>query len=466
MRHTRTHRLVLCALPLWLLPALAEAAHVNVIELDNRIINPVTQQYIEEAIERSEQDASACLILKLDTPGGLLDSTRAIVKRIMNARVPVVVYVAPSGSRAGSAGVFITLSAHVAAMAPSTNIGAAHPVGVGGEGGPLKKLIKRLRQPADGRRETEEPVEEELIEEETRDPMGDKILNDTVAWITTIAAARGRNEVWAKQAVTESVSVTDVEAVHQRIVDLVAPDLPQLLRQIDGRRVTIGGIEVELATADAVIVELPMTRRQQFLAVITNPNIAYLLMMLGTFGLIFEFTHPGIGFPGIAGLICLLLALYAFQSLPVSYVALALIGLGLALFIAELQVVSGGLLGFGAVVALTLGSLMLFESPDPALRVSLRVVVPTVGTLAAIALLLVQQALRAQAQPTTTGAEGLRGQVGEARTPLDPAGTVFVQGALWSARSARPVPRGGPVRVLRVEGITLVVEPMEQPGGS
>ena len=427
--------------------------HVNVIELDNRIISPVTQQYITHAIERSEADGARALILLLDTPGGLLESTRAIVKRLMNARVPVVVYVAPSGSRAGSAGVFITLAAHVAAMAPSTNIGAAHPVTVGEGGGPVKKLIRRIRPDA-----KHEQGEEEVVEEESRDPMADKILNDTVAWITTIAKARGRNEAWAAKAVTESFSVTETEAVKESIVDLIAADLPDLLAQLDGRRVELAGVEVELQTAGASAVRIPMSRRQEFLATITNPNIAYLLMLLGTLGLIFEFTHPGIGFPGIAGLICLLLALYAFQALPVSYAGIALMAVGIALLIAEIKVVSYGLLGVGGVIALTLGSLMLFESPDPAIRVSLQVILPTVLTLAAIILFVVQRALRAQTQRVTTGAAGLLGEIGTASTDLNPEGKVFVHGELWSAASQHPITQGEKVRVIKVEGLQLLVD--------
>ncbi|MBI2103958.1 MAG: nodulation protein NfeD [Candidatus Omnitrophica bacterium] len=438
----------------------ARAAHVNVIELDNQIINPVTQQYITDAIERSEADGAVCLVLMLDTPGGLLESTRAIVKRIMNARVPVAVYVAPSGSRAGSAGVFITLAAHVAAMAPSTNIGAAHPVAVGEGGGPIKRLVRRIKREAG----------EETVEEEAPDPMAQKILNDTVAWVTTIAKTRGRNETWAAKAVTESFSVTEQEAVQERIVDLVAADLPDLLAKSHGRRVELAGAPVELQTQEADLVRLPMSRRQEFLAVITNPNIAYLLMLLGTLGLIFEFTHPGIGFPGIAGLICLLLALYAFQALPISYAAVALIAVGIGLLVAEVKVTSYGLLGAGGVIALTLGSLMLFESPDPHLRVSLHVILPTVATLAAIILFVVQRALRAQAVPVATGAQGLVGSIGEASTDLNPDGQVFVHGESWSASSPRPVRRGEKVRVVRVEGLHLHVIryqiPVDRPGDS
>ena len=434
-------------------PSKGFAAHVNVIELDNQIISPVTQQYIVDAIERSERDGAACLVIKLDTPGGLLESTRAIVKRIMNAKVPVAVYVAPSGSRAGSAGVFITLAGHIAAMAPSTNIGAAHPVVVGDGGGPVRRLIKRV---------TGEKKEE--VEETETDPMAEKIINDTVAWVTTIAKARGRNEAWAAKAVTHSVSVTETEAVKERIVDLIATDVPDLLTKIDGRKVELAGAPVELHTAKAEIVSVPMSKRQLFLAIITNPNIAYLLMLFGVLGLIFEFTHPGIGFPGIAGLICLLLALYAFQTLPVNYVAVALIVLGIGLLIAELKIVSHGLLAIGGVICLTLGSLMLFESPDPTLHVSLRVIVPTVATLAGIILFVLQRALSAQRRRVTTGAQGLIGTVGVARTALKPDGTVFVRGELWNATSSKTVPEGTKVRITKIEGLRLFVEPVMRGG--
>ena len=430
-----------------------QAAHVNVIELDNQIVSPVTQQYIEEAISRSETDAAVCLVILLDTPGGLLESTRAIVKRIMNAKVPVAVYVAPSGSRAGSAGVFITLAGHVAAMAPSTNIGAAHPVAVGEGGGPVKRLIKRVRRDA----KRPDDIEEETVEE-ADDPMSEKIMNDTVAWITTIAKTRGRNEAWAVKAVTESVSVTEVDAVREHIVDLVAADLPDLLRQIDGRTVTLVGVKVALATKDAQLVRIPMTARQRFLAVITNPNIAYLLMMLGTLGLIFEFTHPGVGFPGIAGLMCVLLALYAFQALPISYVAVALLVLGLGLLVAELFVTSFGLLAVGGVIALTLGSLMLIESPQPHFQISLAVIIPTVATLAAIVLFVLQRAVKAQRSRVTTGPQGLLGERGTASTDLTPNGTVFVHGELWNATGSQPIRKGDPVRVVKVDGLQLLVE--------
>ena len=448
-------RWILLAISTLCSAAPVHAAHVNVAELDNQIISPVTQQYILESLAASERDGAQCLILILDTPGGLLESTRAIVKGLMNARVPVVVYVGPSGARAGSAGVFITLASHIAAMAPSTNIGAAHPVDAGG-GGPVKKLIRTIKRGADHRNRERE--DEEIIEEESKDPMSEKILNDTVAWVTTIARSRHRNEAWAARAVTESVSVTEDEAIQQHIVDLTAKDVNALLMSIDGWPVETAAGPLTLSTKGADIRRLPMTARQRFFAIITHPSIAYLLMLFGTLGLVFEFTHPGIGFPGIAGLMCLILALYAFQTLPINYAALALIGLGLVLLVAEVKVISHGLLALGGVIALTLGSLLLVEAPDPALRVSLSVILPTVGTIAAVVLFIVGRAVRAHAQPAASGASALVGTLGTASTDLDPSGQVFVHGELWQAASPQPIRQGERVRVVAVRGLQLTVE--------
>jgi len=447
--------------PCWSYPTAPGATPViHVIQIDNQIITPVVQKYVETAIDRAESEHAVCLVIMLDTPGGLMESARAIVKRIMNSEVPIVVYVAPSGSRAASAGVFITLAAHVAAMAPSTNIGAAHPVTLGGMGESMEKVIKRAEKG-----ELEKGVGEgvadkrEVVKEEQRSPTEEKILNDTVAWVTTIAKARGHNEKWAEKAVTESLSLTEEEAVKEHVVDFVAQDLPDLLSQLNGRTVQIKGTTVTLTTAGVAAVTFPMTRWQEFLTVIAHPNVAYLLMMLGILGLIVEFTHPGIAFPGIAGAICLLLALYAFQILPVNYAAVALLILGLALLAAEVKVVSHGLLALGGAICLTLGSVLLFQSPEPALRVSLSVILPMVLTLVCITLIVLNRAVRSLRYPVVTGAQGLIGEIGEAMTDLDPEGTVFVHGENWTARTATPIPRGEKVRVVRVKGLSLEVEP-------
>ena len=409
----------------------APAGQVHAIELENQIISPVTQQYILDAIRDAEQANAELLLLTLDTPGGLLESTRAIVKAIMNARVPVVVYIAPSGARAGSAGVFITLASHIAAMAPSTTIGAAHPVTVGGDGGPSKP------------------------DKAHDDAMAQKILNDTVSWVTTIARARGRNEAWAAKAVTESVSVGDTEAVRERIVDLIARDRAELLKKLDGWPVeTLAGPRT-LSTAGAQLIDHPMTARQRFLATITNPTIAYLLMLLGTLGLVFEFTHPGISFPGVAGLICVILALYAFQTLPINYAGLALLALGMLLLVAEAKMPGFGLLGLGGVGCLALGSVMLVREPE--LRVAPMVIVPVVAGTSLIVLFLLRLALRARQRPVSTGIEGLLGLEGTAETDLTPSGQVFVRGELWSAVAPESIAQGSRVRVTGVDGLTLRV---------
>ena len=442
--------LLMLALGLAIAAGPVPQGHVNLIELDNQIISPVTAQYIEDAISRSESDGAVCLIIELDTPGGLLESTREIVKRFMNANVPVVVYVAPSGSRAGSAGVFITLAAHVAAMAPSTNIGAAHPVLMGGEDEGLKKILR--------------PGDQDGKTTETANPMMQKIINDTVAWITGIARARGRNVEWARKAVTESVSVGEDEAVKEHIVDLVARDVPDLLNKLMGRKVELKDKTAVLFTHDVTIVKMPMRWTQRLLATVVHPNVAYILMMLGILGLIFEFTHPTFGFSGIAGLICLLLALYAFQVLPVSYAAVGLILLGLGLLIAEIKVVSHGLLAVGGMIALILGSLLLYESPSPVIRVSLAVILTVVFTLSAMILFIVWRAVAIQSQPVVTGMAGMVGEAGEAATVLAPEGQVFVHGEIWSASATSAVRKGEAVRVRRVDGLCLIVEPLKPSG--
>ncbi len=433
-------------LALALPPATAGAPaprHVDLIRLDNRIISPVTAHFIDAAIGRAETGGAQCLVIELDTPGGLLESTRDIVKRIMNARVPVVVYVAPPGSRAASAGVFITLSAHVAAMAPSTNIGAAHPITMGDNEGIGRML------PRDG------------ATTPTLSTGGEKVLNDTVAWIEGIARARGRNVEWAKKAVTESVSVGQNEALKEKIVDLVAANTDELLARLDGREVALPDRTVRLATRGARLDTFEMGWTQRLLSAVVHPNVAYILMMLGILGLIFEFTHSGTGFSGLAGLICLLLAFYAFQVLPVSYAALGLILVGLGMLIAEIKVVSHGLLAAGGVVALLLGSLMLFQSPAPELRVSLALALTTVATVAGIVLFLVWNAVRAQTRPALAGAAAMIGETGRAMTDLNPDGQVFVHGEIWNATAAAAVAAGAPVRVTRVDGLHLTVERIE-----
>lgn len=463
----------------------AQAGFVRVITIDDNIINPVAAEYIAQAVARAEEENAECLIIVLDTPGGLLASTRTIIKEILNADIPIVVYVAPSGARAGSAGVFITLASHIAAMAPSTNIGAATPVDLGGEGESWRKALKdfekkleeleRRQKKSESQEkkgaeaetpegeskapEETEPTEEEAdTDEAVKSTLQDKILKDTIAWTRGIARVRGRNEEWAVEAVTKAVSITETEALEKNVVDLVCRDLDELLDKIHGREVELPKRTVILETKGARIEYLAMSTRQKILNTLSNPNIAYILMMLGFFGLLFEVTHPGIGFPGIAGAICLILAFYSFQTLPVDYAGVLLIILALILFVAEAKITSYGLLTIGGLVCMTLGSIMLIDTPYDFLKVSNLVIFPVVLTTAAIAIFLVTLVIRAHARKSVTGQEGLVGLIGRAETDISPEGKVYVHGEIWNARSASPINRGTSVKVVKVDGMTVIVE--------
>lgn len=470
---------------------LADSNFIRVIMIDDEIINPVAAEYIGQAIDDAERDGAECLIIQLDTPGGLLASTRIIVKDLLNSDVPVIVYVSPSGARAGSAGVFITLASNIAAMAPSTNIGAAHPVNIGGEGESFQRALKELerklqdleRRQKDLQPPGEEPIEGEPLgeqplgseplgestdpaaeeestkdEESTGSTMGDKVLKDTIAWTRGIARLRGRNEEWAVEAVTKSVSIPETEALEQNVIDLICADLDELIEKIDGREVKIASGSVILKTKGARVEQRDMSGRQKILNAISNPNIAYILMMLGFFGLLFEVTHPGIGFPGIAGAICLILAFYSFQTLPVNYAGVLLILLAFVLFIAEAKVASYGLLTVGGLVCMTLGSIMLIDTPYDFLRVSNTVIFPMVLTTAGIAIFLVTLVVRAHSRKSVTGQDGLVGLTGTAETDIAADGKVYVHGEIWNARSGSPIEKGKKVKVVRVDGMTVVVE--------
>lgn len=467
---------------------------VSVITIDDEVINPVIAQYISKAIERAEQDGSQALIIKLDTPGGLLASTRTIVKEELNANAPVIVYVSPSGARAGSAGVFITLAANIAAMAPSTNIGAAHPVDIGGDSSwreafeKLERKVKEMEERQQGkqaapeskqaapeqkqvepkqaapaqRQAAPEPKQAEpapkQAEPATGSTMGDKVLHDTVAWVQAIARERGRNEEWAVKSVTESVSITETEALQNNVINFISKDVKELLAQVDGVEVKTAAGPVTLHTKGAEIKYFDMNTRERILNAISNPNVAYILMMLGFFGLLFEVTHTGAWFPGIAGAICLILAFYSFQALPINYAGALLIILALIMFVAEAKVTSYGLLTIGGIICMTLGSLMLIDSPYSFLRISTAVVLPTVFATAAIVVFLVTLVIRAHARRSIAGQEGLIGMIGTAETDIMPEGKVFVHGEIWNAHSADSVKKGDPVKITKVEGMMLTVE--------
>ena len=462
---------------------------IHVIQLNDAGINPITAEYIIHGIDRAYEAKAQCLVIMLDTPGGLLDSTRHIVKKMLTSKVPIVVYIAPSGSRAGSAGVFLTYASHVAAMAPSTNIGAAHPVqmaeGVSrreGDWDELKELIKEMKA---SRQETKILKEEEEIPSVTKngeapqdsptpksplekeefpqdaDPMSRKILNDTVAFVKAIAKERHRNVEWAVESVTRSSSITAQEALEKGVVEILADNLDDLLRQLDGRVITLNSDEARvLKTKDASVEKEEMDARQKFFNILANPNIAYILMILGFYGLLFELTHPGFGVPGVLGAIFLILAFYSMQTLPTNYAGLALMILGMALLVAEAFVPGFGLLTLGGLVSLVLGSLLLFDSVDPVMRVSKSVILAVSFSTAAISVFLLQSVIRAQRARILGGQKGLVGESGEARTEINAAqsGTVFIHGELWNAQSDEMIRPGDKIRVIEVKGLKLKVE--------
>jgi len=417
--------LVLCGL-WWCAPVTTGADTVIDVHQVEGVINPVVVEYMTDSIRRAEDARAVAVIFQLDTPGGLVDSTREIVKALLNANVPTVVYVAPSGARAASAGTFITMAGHVAAMAPGTNIGAAHPVS--GEG---KDIEGDMRQKAE---------------------------NDLAAFARAIAEKRQRNVEWAEKAVRESVAVTEVEAQAQRVIDLIAEDIPDLVKKLDGRQVTLVGNTVTLHTAGATVRSRQMNWRQRFLAALSHPQIALMLLSLGSIGLLVELYNPGLIFPGVVGALALLLAFYSLQTLPINYTGLLLIGLGMVMFILEIKVTSFGMLILGGIVSMSLGALMLIDSPEEYLRIPVSTIVLVVGTTAGLFLFVVGAAVRSVGRKPVSGREGLIGAMGTVKGRIDPAGTVFVQGTLWSARSTVPIEAGETVRVVGIDGLKLTVE--------
>jgi membrane-bound serine protease (ClpP class) len=399
---------------------------VLIADLDG-VISPASSSYLVRVVDVAERDEAACLIFMIDTPGGLDVSMREITKRILSAKVPVVVYVAPKGARAASAGVFILYASHVAAMAPGTNVGAAHPVSMGGE--------------------------------QMDSVMTEKVTNDAVAYLQALAKERGRNAEWAELSVRESASVDAETAVGLGVADLIAVNEDELIEKLDGREVKVQDVVVVLDTRDSQKREVKMTLRERLLLLLTNPNIAYILLLLGVYGLFFELQNPGMIFPGVVGGICLILGFYSLHVLPVNYAGLALIILSAILFILEIYIVSQGLLTIGGVVALVFGSLILFESDVPYLRVSWEVIMLVVIIVAGFVIFLLTLGVRAQFRSKTTGSEGIVGKTGTAKTDIGPtAGTVFVHGEFWNAISDSTIKKGSSIKVLSVKEMVLRVE--------
>lgn len=394
----------------------------------NGSINPATSDYIHEGIKRAEEKNVECVVVELNTPGGLLKSTRMIVTDFLTSGVPVIVYVSPAGSQSASAGVFITLAAHIAVMAPGTNIGAAHPVNMQG-----------------GMDST----------------MSEKVTNDAAAFIRTISEKRHRNIQWAEEAVRKSLSITETEALKKNVIDFIANSRRDLLDSLDGKKVSAGERTITLATKGAVIDVHEMGWQYKILDILSDPNIAYLFMMIGIYGLLFELYNPGAVFPGVVGAISLLVALYAFHTLPINYSGIALILLGIILFLLEIKITSYGLLTIGGVIALFLGSIMLINTDAwfEFQEISLAVIIPTVLFTAAFFLFAIGAGLKAQRRQPTTGSEGIVGELGVAFTKLNPSGQVRVHGEMWNAESVDgTVPKDGPIVVIEVNGLMLKVK--------
>jgi len=405
-------------------------AHASVLRLNvNDMIHPISDEFIGRAIDQAQSEHDDAVILVLSTPGGLLDSTRSIVEKIMTSRVPVIVYVAPAGSRAASAGFFILESADVAAMAPGTNTGAAHPV---------------------------------LLGEKMDEVMKAKMENDAAAFMRTIAAKRGRNVTVAESAVRESKSFTEQEALAQKLIDIVAPSEQSLLRAIDGRTFKrYDGTSVTLHVANTQVNVFEMSLRQRLLSSLMDPNIAFLLLALGALALYAEFNHPGAVVPGVVGVISIVLALFALNFLPTRFASLALLLVAFALFALEAKFASHGVLAAGGIVCMVIGALFLVDGPIPQMRVNIVTAVAVSLPIGIIAVFLTTLVLRARRGRVSTGSEGMIGEIGIARTPLGPEGKVFVHGELWNAVAANAIPEGARVRVAGVNGLHLLVEPAE-----
>jgi membrane-bound serine protease (ClpP class) len=385
-------------------------------------INPATATFLERGLDEARNQEAELVIVRLDTPGGLASSMRSMVKAIMNSPIPVVIYVAPRGAGAASAGVMVTVAAHVAAMAPGTNIGAAHPVGAGGR--------------------------------EIDKTMSEKVVHDMASYGRSIAQETGRNADWVERAIRESVSITAEEAMERNVVDLVATDVDDLLAQIDGREITLKSAKIVLNTQNLEKRYLEPGVRDRILRTISDPNIAYILMMIGLAGLYFELSHPGAIFPGVIGAISLILAFYSFQTLPVNYAGLLLIALAIILFIAEIMVSSYGVLSLGGLISLTLGSVMLFED----VGVSLKLMAPTIVLIGAFFVVVSTLAFRAYRTKPKTGMEGLIGATGVVKQPLDPEGLVFVHGEYWRAVSGERLEPGERIQVENADGLLLKVK--------
>ena len=437
----------------------SDAGTAAVLEI-NGPIGPATSRYVVHGIEAAHENGSRVVVLELDTPGGLDSAMRDIIRAILASPVPVVSYVTPSGARAASAGTYILYASHVAAMAPATNLGAATPVSIGGEPEPASPPVPTpgTNPPQDGNAKTPAPAGG-AAPPLPGSAMERKVVNDAVAYIRGLAEERGRNADWAEQAVRGAASLSATAALQQKVIDIIARDLPELLTRIDGREVRSGDHTVKLATRGLAVVRMKPDWRTRLLAVITNPTVAYGLMLIGIWGLLLEGYNPGAVLPGVAGSVCLLIALFAFQILSVNYAGLALVVLGTAMIISEFFFPTYGSLGVGGLIAFVVGSLILFDTDVPGMNVG-RPLIGAFATMGGLVIAgIVYLASRSMRRPVATGTQAMIGESAEVVADFTGKGKVRYGGELWNARSDAALRAGDLARIVRVEGLTLWVEP-------